>query len=54
MYFAERKIPYLNYFDAYNWDSRFQNIHIWRDAYHMNQNGARLLSTHIKKDLKLL
>lgn len=50
-YFNRINIPYFDYSFMYDQNPEMQNIWLWNDATHLNSDGAKLFTLHLKNDL---
>ncbi len=53
-YFKSEGAIYINYFNAFASDERFATYHLWKDAQHLNHEGAKIFTDVLRSDLNKL
>lgn len=53
-YFESEGLVYLNYFNSMQFDTRFTTYHLWKDADHLNHDGAIVFTEIIRNDVNRL
>lgn len=50
-YFAQKGIPYFDYWNLFHLESNLQSPWVWHNSQHLNQAGALIFSDIVRKDL---
>ena len=50
-FFNYNEIKLLDYSNEFYYDKKFRDVWVWADAFHLNHNGATILTNKIREDL---